>query len=257
MGLFDLFKSKGGGGSSGSNGDNKKKPNLAAKWAEAAASKRAQAYDRQEAIHELVKLKSADGVEALLKRFTFATDPSITDQEEKDAVFEGIVSAGREAIEPVRAFAAKAESVAQPMRILKEILDEEEFVDELLVWLKRWDTEYAKFIDPKLQILQSLEEYPNPKIRTAVEPFLLDVSEPARFLAVAATLAQKDAEAVPSLLSALLEEESVRVRGKIADGFVALGWEIPDDQREAVRKVLPPQYAVDGAGLMTKRAGGF
>ncbi len=253
MGLFDLFKSKSGGGSDGE----KKKSNAAAKWAEAAGSKRAQAYDRQEAITELVKLKSPEAVEALLKRFTFATDPSITDQEEKDLVFEGIVAAGREAIEPVRAFAAKAESVAQPMRILKEILDEEEFVDELLVWLERWDTEYAKFIDPKLQILQSLEEYRNPRVRAAAEPFLLDVSEPARFLAVAATLAQKDPESSKSLIAALLEEESVRVRAKIADGYVALGWEIPDDQRDAVRKVLPPQYAVDGAGLMTKRGGGY
>jgi hypothetical protein len=51
----------------------------------------------------------------------------------------------------------------------------------------------------------------------------------------------------------LLDEESVRVRAKVADGFVALGWEVPDDQRDAVRKVLPPAYAVDGSGRMTKR----
>src|SRR3954469_12954487 len=153
MGLFDLFKGKSGGKDSKADGGEKKpKANAAAKYAEAAGSKRAQAYDRQEAIHELCKLKSADAVEALLKRFTFAIDPSITDQEEKEAVFEGIVEAGREAIEPVRAFAAKAESLAWPVRILKELLPEDELVEELLVWLKRWDTEYAKFIDPKLTI---------------------------------------------------------------------------------------------------------
>ena len=43
----------------------------------------------------------------LLKRFTFHMDPSITDQEEKDAAFRGILRAGRGAIEPVRAFAAR------------------------------------------------------------------------------------------------------------------------------------------------------
>ncbi len=59
------------------------------------------------------------------------------------------------------------------------------------------------------------------------------------------------------MLAALLEEESVRVKGKIADGFIALGWEVPDESRDAVRKALPPQYSVDGAGLMSKRAGGF
>jgi len=251
MGLFDLFKGKSGGGDKADGGEKKK--NAAAKWAEACGSKRAQAYDRQEAIQELCKLRSADGVEALLKRFTFAIDPSITDQEEKDAVFEGIVAAGREAIESVRTFAAKAESIAQPLRIMKEILGAEELVDELLVWLQRWDTEYAKFIDPKLQILQALEENENENIRAAVEPFLQDVNEPARFHAVAATLAQKDDDAIEPLIAALLEEESVRVRAKIADGFVAQAWEVPEESRDAVRKVLPPQYTVDGAGLLTKR----
>lgn len=247
MGLFDLFKGKGSGK------DGEKKSNAAAKWAEAAGSKRAQTYDRQEAISELCKLKSADAVEALLRRFLFSIDPSITDQEEKDAAFDGIVAAGRESIVPVRAFAAKAESVAHPLRIMKAILEEEEVVDELLVWLKRWDTEYAKFIDPKLQILQALEEYRHPAIREAVEPFLQDVNEPARFHAVAATLAQQDAAAVGALVAAFLEEESVRVRGKIADGFVTLGWEIPEEHRDAVRKALPSQYSVNGAGVMTKR----
>jgi hypothetical protein len=249
MGLFDLFKSKGGGGKDGE----PKKSNAAAKYAEAAGSKRAQAYDRQEAIAELCKLKSADAVEALLKRFTFQTDPSITDQEEKEAAFDGIVEAGREAIEPVRAFAAKAESLSWPMRVLKEVLSEEELVAELLVWLERWDTEYAKFIEPKLQLLKGLEDHQHPDIREAVEPFLEDVNEEARFNAAATTLAQKDAAAVPALLKLLLDEESVRVKGKVADGFVALGWEVPEDERDAVRKVLPYQYTVDGAGRFSKR----
>lgn len=249
MGLFDLFKGKSGSSKDGAT----KKSNAAAKYAEAAGSKRAQAYDRQEAINELCKLKSADAVEALLKRFTFQIDPSITDQEEKEAAFEGVVGAGREVIEPVRAFAAKAPSLAWPMRILKEVLPEEELVQELLVWLKRWDTEYAKFIDPKLQILNGLEDHVHPEIREAVEPFLEDVSEEARFNAAATTLAQKDSAAIPALIKLLLDEESVRVKGKVADGFAALGWEIPDDQRDQVRKVLPHQYNVDAAGLVTKR----
>jgi len=251
MGLFDLFKGKSKGKGEGEAPP--RKSNAAAKWAEAAGSKRAQAYDRQEAIAELCKLKSPEAVEALLRRFTFHTDPSITDQEEKDAAFEGIVAAGRDAIEPVRAFAAKAESVAWPMRVLKELLEKDELVEELIVWLGRWDTEYAKFIDPKLQILDALGDYQHEKIRAAVEPFLQDANEPARFYAVTATLAQKDKAAVPALIALILDEESVRVRSKIADGFAALGWEVPEEQRDAVRKALPAQYSVDGSGFVTKR----
>lgn len=264
MGFFDLFKSKSKGGGDKNDGgaagddDKKKKPSAAAtaaaKWAEAVGSKRAQAYDRAEAIQELCKQKTPEAVEALLKRFTFATDPSITDQEEKDAVFEGICAVGRDAIAPVRAFAAKAESLSAPIRILREVTnDENELVEELLTWLKRWDTEYAKFIDPKLQILDELGEHEHEKIREAVEPFLQDASDPARFKAVTATFKQRDPAAIGPVLALLLDEESVRIRSKIADGFADLGWEVPDDQRDAVRKVLPPQYTVDGNGQVAKR----
>ncbi len=247
MGLFDFFKSNGKGD------DTKKKSNAAARWAETAGSKRAQAYDRQEAIQELSKLGTADAVEALLKRFTFAIEPSITDQEEKELAFDGILKAGKDAIEPVRAFAAKAESLRWPMRILKETLEEDELVEELIVWLGKWDTEYAKFIDPKLQLLEELGDHVRPEIREAVEPFLEDVNEPARFNAVMATLAQKDAQSIGPLVTLLLDEESVRVRSKVADGLASLSWEVPEDQRDAVRKVLPPQFGVDGSGLVTKR----
>lgn len=247
MGLFDLFKSK------SSEGGERKKPSAAAKWAEAAGSKRAQNYDRQEAIHELSKLATADAVAALLKRFTFSIEPSITDQEEKELAFDGILKAGKDAIEPVRAFAAKAEGLRYPLRILKEILDEDELIDELIVWLSRWDTEYAKFIDPKLQLLEELSEHESPKIRPAVEPFLEDVNEPARFNTVMALLAQKEPEATLPLVKLLLDEESVRVRTKIADGLCALGWPVPEDERAAARKALPPQFNVNGQGLVTKR----
>lgn len=246
MGLFDLFKGKTAEGAP-------KKANPAAKYADAAGNKRAQPYDRQEAIQELCKLKSAEAVEALLKRFTFQTDPSITDQEEKEAAFEGIIAAGKEAIEPVRAFAASTkESVAWPIRIVKQLMTEDEVVSELVTWLARWDTEYAKFIDPKLQILSALEDYKHPKVRTAVEPFLQDVSEPARLSAAAATFAQQDPAAVPALVAAIAEEESVRIKNRIADGLVQSGWEIPAEHREALQKALPFTYALDASGRVIK-----
>jgi hypothetical protein len=248
MGLFDLFK---GGAKAG--GEDKPKANAAAKWANVAGDKRAQNYDRQEAIQQLATMGTADAVAALLRRFTFIMDPSITDQEEKEAAFDGIVRAGREAIEPIRAFVARAESLAWPMRVIEEIVSEEEFVDELLLWLSKWDTEYAKFIDPKVQILVALEEHKGPKVRADVERFLLDVNEVARFHAVGAMLAQEEPEAILPLLDCLVEEESVRVKHRILDGFVARGWVVPEEKREAVRKALPSGTTVDAEGHVKKR----
>jgi hypothetical protein len=247
MGLFDLFKGTKAGG------DEKPKASPAAKWANVAADRRAQNYDRQEAIQQLAAMGTADAAAALLRRFTFIMDPSITDQEEKDAAFSGIVRAGREAIEPIRTFVGKAESLAWPMKVMKELVSEEEFVDELLLWLSKWDTEYAKFIDPKIQILVALEEHRGPKVRADVERFLLDVNEVARFHAVGAMLTQEDSTAIPALLDCLVDEESVRVKHRILDGFLARGWAVPEEKRESVRKALPSGTTVDAEGLVKKR----
>lgn len=244
MGLFDRFR----GGAPA-----RARPNTpAAKWVDR-VDRRVQNYDRQEAIQALSDLGTADAVEVLLKRFTFVIDPSIIDQEEKDSAFQGIVRAGGPAIEPVRAFAAKAESLAWPMKIVKELLDENDYVAELLRWLSKWDTEYAKFVDPKVQILSALEEYQNPRIAEEVERFLEDVNEPARFHAASTLLAQDAPGSSEALGRALLDEESVRVRVRIAEGLAGRGWPLPAEQRDALRKALPAPYTLDGAGRVIKR----
>jgi HEAT repeat protein len=254
MGLFDLFK----GGNKGRGGHQSERPTseaavAAAKWAEKAGEKRAQNYDRQEALAALAEMGTAEAAAALLKRFTFKMDPSITDQEEKDTAYSGILQAGKAAIEPVRAFAAKAESLAWPMKILKDLLDENAYVEELILWLSRWDIEYAKFIDPKLQILSSLAEYKHEKIVESARRFLEDVDEEARFLAVGAVLAQDDSTITDPLLDALVQEESFRVKNKIVDGILAKGWRMPHERLVTVRKVLPSGYTVDAEGKLHKR----
>ena len=148
MGLFDRFKSD--------RADKQgAKASPAAKWADR-VEKRAQNYDRQEAIQALADMGSADAVEVLLKRFTFHIDPSITDQEEKDAAFRGVLKAGRQAIEPVRAFATKAESLALwPMKIgLRELVEEEEFVRRASpMALSLGHRVLGNFVDPKVPAL--------------------------------------------------------------------------------------------------------
>jgi len=244
MGLFDRFKSA-----------RSEKPgakaNPAAKWADR-VEKRVQNYDRQEAIEALAQMGTPEAAEILLKRFTFHMDPSITDQEEKDAAFRGVLKAGKDALEPVRAFAAKAESLAWPMKIVRELVDEDEYIGELLRWLARWDTEYSKFVDAKVQILTALEDHRSPRIREGVERFLEDVNEPARFHAVATLLAQDDPASLPALVSLLLDEESVRVRTKVAEGLAARSWEIPEPDRAGLRRALPPPFSVDVRGRLVK-----
>jgi HEAT repeat protein len=239
MALFDLFG---------------KKSDSAAvkKHAERATNRRAQAPDRWEAIAALAKLGTSEAVEALLPRFVFYVDPSITDQEEKDAAFDGIVAAGDAAVAPVKAFLRKADSISWALKILDRIVSPEGVVDTLLELLSEMDTEYERDPQRKIQSLVTLEERKDPRIAAAVARFLEDANETVRFNAVGALLAQPEAVAHRAeLLRCFCAEESVRVRNRILDGFAAAGWDV-GDQATLVKARLPAGYALNAQGVPRK-----
>ena len=113
MGLFDIFKSKPKGAAAAAAPADKN----VARYARTASDRHAQNYDRMEALESLAKISSAESAAVLLKRFTFYIEPSITDQEEKEVAFQGIVGAGEAAIDPIVAFCAdpKSESLTWPL----------------------------------------------------------------------------------------------------------------------------------------------
>ena len=280
MGLFDFFKKS----------DNKadklgqKPPQVrreVARFADTAANKRAQNYDRMEAIVGLADLAQPlqneaelektekgraqleehektriDAAAALLHRFKFVIDPTITDAEEKQVAFEGIQGVGKGILEPLRKFAEKAESLAWPIKILKSAHgdDEDAIVAELLEWLKKWDTEYAKFVDPKVQLLVELEEHKDARILEATKDFLLDVNETSRYHAVGCALTQNDDAAIPSLVDMFIDEESLRIRNRVCEGFMQRSWVIPEDKRADMRKFLPSEYSIDGEGKIRRKS---
>jgi HEAT repeat protein len=207
------------------------------------ANKLSQNYDRQEAIEELGKMASAESAAILLKRFNWSMDPSITDQEEKESSARGIAAAGEKALDPIREYCKRAESLTWPLKVLKEIVPRDRYADELLGILDLFDTDYVRNAQPKVQLIAMLEEHPCDDVRIAVEPFLSDASEPVRFTAVATIFAMNDSVAVPSLIAALEQEESLRVKNRLAQGLGERGWEIPEELADTCKRALPEDFA--------------
>jgi hypothetical protein len=139
------------------------------------------------------------------------------------------------------------------LKVLRQIVPEEDIVDELLGLLDEFDTEYVRNIEPKRQLLATLEEYPCAEVRQGVEPFLTDISEPIRFAAVTTTFAMDDEDCVPALAEALAEEESLRVRNRIAHGLAERGWKVSEDLHGLVGEALPPDFRLQGDVI--RRAG--
>jgi len=252
LGIFDFLR-KSNPPAGGAPSDNKK----VAGPAKVCADKRAQTYDRLDAIQTLAAMKNADAAAALLRRFTFSIDPSITDQEEKDLAFRGIVDAGKDAVPAVVEFCVKAETLTWPLKVLRALLDDDDYRAELVRLLDRCDTEYARNIEPKQQIIIALGEIKGDDVRVAVERFLDDVNETVRFHAVQTTFAQGDEASVPALVKMLASEESVRVKNKVAEGLMTRGWTVPAELRSSAGQALQDSngFSVGSDGKLRKGAG--
>lgn len=238
MGFLDLF--------------GKSKSSPVQKHAERARNKRAQAPDRWDSIQALASMGTSEAVEALLPRFTFYVDPSITDQEEKEAAFDGVVRAGEAAVEPVTRFLERTGSVRWPLKMLDALVSPEEVITRLLDVLQGMDTEYERDPQRKIQILATLEERRDPRIVEAATRFLDDANETARFHAVGAILAQEEADAArEALLECFEQEESLRVRVRIVDGFVQREWSV-GRYSDGLQSRLPKGYSVDKQGRVKK-----
>jgi hypothetical protein len=238
MGLLDVFKGGGGG---------------LKKHVARVANRRAQKHERWESIQVLASDGSDEALRALLTRFTIRVDPSITDGEEKNEAFQGIVQHGEAALEPVRDFLDSSETLAWPLKILREIQSEEEVNTILLELLSKMETEYERDPQKKIDVIAGFEESKDPRIVDAVTRFLEDMNETARFHAAGAILAQDEADAaLEPMTKAFLAEESVRVRMRMLDGYIERGWKLADVKEEASKK-MPTGYSLGKKGEVRKK----
>ncbi len=237
MGLFDVFK--GGSGLK--------------KHIDRVGNKRAQQHERWESIQVLAKDGSEEAIRALLVRFTIRVDPSITDGEEKNAAFQGVIQHGDAAIGPVKDFLVSSDTLAWPLKILKELQSEEEVTTTLLELLSSMDTEYERDPQKKIDVIATFEERKDPRIVEAVVRFLEDMNETVRFHSVGAIFNQDEVEqAREALTKTFLAEESVRVRMRILDGFIARGWGLEGAEDQAAPK-MPAGYTLGKKGEIRKK----
>jgi HEAT repeat protein len=242
MGLFDFLKK-----SSKDTEPKGKSTRDMARFERLVGSKLSQNFDRQDALEQLSQMGTAAAATILLKRFNWSMDPSITDHEEKDLAVQGIAAAAEEAIEPIRDYCKRADSLTWPLKALRQIVQEPQLGEELLALLDQFDTEYVRNIEPKVQLITALRDHCSDDVRVAVEPFLTDTSEPVRFEAAETILCVGDEASTPALVAALEEEESLRVKNRIGQGLAERGWIIPEEWRAACERGLPPSCRlVDG-----------
>ncbi len=243
MGLFDFLRGRNAGGA-----------DPLQKHAERVLDKRAMSPDRFASIEYLCNVGTDEAWRALLPRFNFTVDPSITDREEKQFILERISEATETAVEPVKEFLRKAQAVNWPIKMLRALLAPEHFVAELIDVLAGEETAYQKNGERKNQAIIALEDCPDSRVPDAVAPFLDDVSEDTRFHAVRTLLAQGDEKSAAPIFALLVRDDSLRIRTNVAEGLAEKHWACPEEFREKVLPILPRiptgPYTLDPSGIL-------
>ena len=232
----------------------KRKKRKLASSIEKIANKNTTQDSRQGAIEYLSKQTGFDAIYGLLQRFNYTLDKSIVDTDEKEKVEEYVLAFGNEAVHPVQKYIIKNETIAWPLRILRKLIREGEYIQFLVDNLKTEETIFDhKAEEKKIDIIHHLEEFKNNSVFEKVCALIGDHDERIR-LAALSVLEKQDNEAIrEELLTILIKpEESRRITSKIIDIFKHTNWDIKGF-RKSVEEILPDGFYVTKEGYIRER----
>ena len=214
-------------------------------------NKYAQSPDRLKAMQTLLQDGSPEALYFVMRRFGMMYDKTIEDEQEKDYLFESLVEKGGVVLEPLKKYLLAADSISWPLRVLDKIVaTKDEVIDVLAEVMKRHEPGYERDPTKKMQLLTHLAGIKNPRVPGLVAPYLADMDGEVRYAAAEALIKQGDeAAACEPLLAVFVsdQEESKRLRIRIAEGFAELGWPL-GDKRAEVEKRLPEAFTIEARG---------
>jgi hypothetical protein len=191
-----------------------------------------QSADRYHAMEQML----ADGSEAALigifRRFTAVSTKSIEDEEEKGWAYRQLSSLGTKALPAAKAFCLEHDNVAWALRIIEDVADEAQEWEILDALLERHPPGYERDPKKKLQILTHLADIDDPKVAEYLVGYVDDADEGVRYFAIEQLLDIGDeAQAKRALVERLChpDEDSMRLRTKILDGFAEHQWDVGAD----------------------------
>lgn len=243
MGLFDMFSKE------------KREERALAGAISRATNKYAQSAERFKAMEDLANEGSDEALYGLLRRFGIVYDKSIEDEQEKEWAFETLAAKGPAALAAVTRYLHAADSVSWPLRLLPKVATKEQEIDIVEKVLAEHEPGYERDPTKKIQLLRHLGQQKDPKAPSLVAPYLGDMDGGVRLAAVETLLRLKDEDVARDKLLELFvsdEEESLRLRIQIAEGFATLGW-LVGNFRPGVESKLPDGFQLDREGHIQQR----
>ncbi len=202
----------------------------------------------------LADLGSEEALYVLLRRFDNTIKSESMDRFEKEMIHDILVEKGATAIPPIVQFLGASENVTWPIQALRKITTEDHVVEQLVAVLAVENTKDTFKPDKKARLLELMADHKDPRIPPVAVGALKDFDETVRYGAVECLFEQGDDVAREPLLTLLTDEdeESQRIKKRILEGFIKVGWTVKGF-RKAVEELLASHQWVDRQGTIKQR----
>jgi len=236
-----------------------------------ALNKRLQPEERWASLHALRDLGTPEAIYALLRRFTFLADGKgglVTDEEEKNWVFQVILEFGQKALPELEKFVMAKEgpavnpthSISQALQLIRMI--HRDGADPVFEVLKKLieanEPGYEREPLRKEEILAFCKEWQDPRLAPLLAGYLEDANETIRFMAVECLFKYDDEEACrePMLKLFLPEhDESLRIHNRLVQGLCDKGWSLKGYRSFVEPHMNADEYQILRGDTIVKKKG--
>ena len=211
------------------------------------------AATRVGAMERLAGWKTREAVATLLRRFTVQVPQETMDLEEKQYAVQLLTRMGSIVVGPIREFLSTEAEVTWPVRALREILPQEEFIAVLRETLEHLGSSYTRWPEAKVVLIQHLPGEAWLLVKETLLRILEDEDDDVCIAAADYLARHGDDEARERLLDTLLNTESrPRVRGRIFELFCER--ELPiKGFRKKIEEVIQEPFYLTARGTVKRR----
>ncbi len=229
MGLFDMFLSE---------------DRRIAKEQRTLTNRDKQTEDREVSARWLAERAVPKAFVALLTRFDMNLENQLKDKAEKELVYALLLGGGDAVLRPLERHMQRCKQIATPLRLYIDLVGIDKAIETVFEILKLEHEKDDFKPDKKHDLLIWLVDHRHDRAIEVAAPLLGDFDENVRYAAAEVMLAQQDDAAHPILEAALAnpDEESNRLRVRLAEAFQQRRWVVSDTDRVAA--ALPSSFTL-------------
>ena len=211
----------------------------------------AQTHDRIRSLELLSDIGTDEALYGICQRFTYRTEASIVDEDEKELAYKFLVAAGPSVIAPIKRFVAEKEAVYWPIKALRDVAGMDSAVEVLLDILENAEDFTGRVNEKKHQVVSNLRDFQHPKVLAKLKQLVADRDEEVRIMAMDGLMTYGEDEAKPHAARLLLDsEESPRVKMVLLEQLIEQGWSLADWREQFEEQdLLPFPYRVGASGV--------